>query len=422
MKPRFEPEADPSARPPATLVDPEGYDASEQQFAASLEAKPARPPQFVVEGNEESLQLRPAGAPAAVGDAAPAPQKNALAEDPGQPSEVVSAPTHGSELCVETKPETVASKVLFQTELLETQDSDSWRREVAARVNKYRARRRTHAPRYPSLQLKFDTPEPSPDIQVGRGQPPANLIANRLAVATTQDTLSAVPLGIQTAPALVEAAPADVTETSAKIIEFPRAMAAPPPVFDELAESVFECPRILEVPDLLPPPPALGGMLIEAAEEPPKEKRRGFELPLQAAPMSRRFMAAAIDGLLVVLAFTIFAYVSFRITAVVPPLRQSLGISAILMGAFWTAYKYALLVHVGTTPGLKLAKLQLTRFDGSPVPETIRRWRVLASVLSGLSLALGYAWCFLDEDRLCWHDRITHTYMAPKAPEQAAGA
>jgi len=25
---------------------------------------------------------------------------------------------------------------------------------------------------------------------------------------------------------------------------------------------------------------------------------------------------------------------------------------------------------------------------------------------------LGYAWCFFDEDQLCWHDRITRTYMA----------
>jgi hypothetical protein len=27
---------------------------------------------------------------------------------------------------------------------------------------------------------------------------------------------------------------------------------------------------------------------------------------------------------------------------------------------------------------------------------------------------MGYAWVFLDEDALCWHDRITHTYLAPK--------
>jgi hypothetical protein len=24
---------------------------------------------------------------------------------------------------------------------------------------------------------------------------------------------------------------------------------------------------------------------------------------------------------------------------------------------------------------------------------------------------LGYAWVLLDENRLCWHDRITRTYL-----------
>ena len=86
----------------------------------------------------------------------------------------------------------------------------------------------------------------------------------------------------------------------------------------------------------------------------------------------------------------------------------------LLIGLMWSAYQYLLLVYSGTTPGLKLAKLELHRFDGSPVPLRLRRWRVLTSVLSGLSLGLGYAWCFLDEDRLCWHDRITRTYMAPR--------
>jgi hypothetical protein len=30
---------------------------------------------------------------------------------------------------------------------------------------------------------------------------------------------------------------------------------------------------------------------------------------------------------------------------------------------------------------------------------------------------MGYAWVFLDEDALCWHDRITHTYLAPRKPQ-----
>jgi hypothetical protein len=44
----------------------------------------------------------------------------------------------------------------------------------------------------------------------------------------------------------------------------------------------------------------------------------------------------------------------------------------------------------------------------------LRRWRVLAGCLSAVSAGMGYAWVLLDEDALCWHDRITHTYLAPK--------
>jgi hypothetical protein len=81
---------------------------------------------------------------------------------------------------------------------------------------------------------------------------------------------------------------------------------------------------------------------------------------------------------------------------------------------FWGAYQYLLLVYAGSTPGLRLARLELARFDGSPAGRRLRRWRVLASFLSAASLGMGYAWVFLDEDALCWHDRITHTYLAPK--------
>jgi hypothetical protein len=73
-----------------------------------------------------------------------------------------------------------------------------------------------------------------------------------------------------------------------------------------------------------------------------------------------------------------------------------------------------LLVYSGSTLGLRLARLELSRFDGSPAGRSLRRWRVLASCLSAASLGMGYTWVFLDEDSLCWHDRITHTYLAPK--------
>jgi len=203
---------------------------------------------------------------------------------------------------------------------------------------------------------------------------------------------------------------------TAKILEFPRSTTSPPSVLEELAEPVVARPRILEVPEFVLPPPALGGILMEPVEEPAQERRPGFELPLQAAPLSMRLLAGAIDGLLVVSAFAVFAYIFLRIASTVPPLQQAVGISVILTSVFWIGYQYLLLVYTGTTPGLKLARLRLSRFDGTAVPRKIRRGRVLASMLSGLSLALGYVWCFLDEDQLCWHDRITRTYMAPKPP------
>ncbi|HXC42242.1 MAG TPA: RDD family protein, partial [Candidatus Dormibacteraeota bacterium] len=96
------------------------------------------------------------------------------------------------------------------------------------------------------------------------------------------------------------------------------------------------------------------------------------------------------------------------------------GMVAGVLGVCWAAYQYLLLVYSGATPGLRLARLQLARFDGSPAGRRLRRWRVLASFLSAASLGMGYAWVFLDEDSLCWHDRITHTYLGAKRTENAA--
>ena len=38
-------------------------------------------------------------------------------------------------------------------------DAETWRREVAARLERYRERRKPRAPRYPSLFLPFESPE-----------------------------------------------------------------------------------------------------------------------------------------------------------------------------------------------------------------------------------------------------------------------
>jgi uncharacterized RDD family membrane protein YckC len=424
MKSKFEPDLDSGLRlaPAVRLIDPEAYDASEQRFAASVEEKVEEktvPRRFVVDDVQES-QRNPAAGDGSThaeddrDEACREPDKL-----PGAP-----APNEDSGLVVEMGPETATPEPTLQTELLRPQEPDSWRHEVAARVDNYRARRRPRAPRYPSLQLKFESSESSSTGQAATSQPATTAIPSRLAVAM-QDPLAVSQRELSIQPETYEGPRLNVQEAGARILEFPRSAAPPPvfppPVFDELAEPVVDRPRILDVPELELPPPALGGILMDPVAEPEKERRPGFELPLQAAPFSRRLLAGAIDSLLVVTAFAIFAYIFFRITLIVPASQQAAGISVSLIALFWIAYQYLLLVFTGTTPGLKLARLQLSRFDGSAVPVRIRRWRVLASVLSGFSLSLGYAWCFLDEDRLCWHDRITRTYMAPNQTRVGTG-
>jgi uncharacterized RDD family membrane protein YckC len=381
MKSKFEPDLDSGARETRSplLIDPEAYDASEQQFAASVEEKPV-PLRFVVD------EL--------------APERHQADFDP-EPDKLTAALLPGDSDVVVEGLETAAPAAEHSRDI--DSDSASWRNEVTARVGNYRARRRPRAPRYPSLQLKFDAPEPSP--------PQVTIAPSRLAVAVQASLAS--PREEHAIQQQSESEGLRAPEAGARILEFPRSGAAPPMILDELAEPVMDRPRILEVPNVMLPPPALGGILMEPVEEPAQERRPGFELPLQAAPMSKRLLAGGTDSLLVVMAFAVFAYIFFRITSVAPALQQTLGISVCLVALFWIAYQYLLLVYCGTTPGLKLAHLELSRFDGTAVPRRIRRWRALASVLSGLSLALGYAWCFLDEDRLCWHDRITRTYMAP---------
>jgi RDD family len=310
------------------------------------------------------------------------------------------------------------------------EDSTVWRREVAARLNSYQSRRKPRPPRYPSLQLHFeeDPTRTANDISAASTLPYRMQASNQAlaldrfadGAARAVDDPADTPLTSsegrsepETSSQITASTPVPVT---AKLIEFPRSWAPPPAPFDELAEPVIDRrrPRILEAPEVVPPPPALGGITIETVQRTETEKRPGIDIPLQNAPLARRIFSAAVDGVIIATACTLFAFIFWKLTAIRPPRLQIIGLAAGLCALFWAVYQYLLIVYSGTTPGLLLARLELTRFDGSPASRRLRRWRVLASFLSAASLGMGYAWVFLDEDSLCWHDRITHTYLSRK--------
>jgi uncharacterized RDD family membrane protein YckC len=398
MKSKFEPDSEDGLNwhPAEVRVDPEAHDANEGEFAAGLQKTSAAQAKFVVEEQSTAAFVEEA------------PSSNSRLE-----REALESP-EGIQQFDSTQMGSLHSSPA-QPELLTLTDPEAWRREVAAKLDSFRSRRRPKAPLYPSLRLKFEPGEPAWSSAAGSDSS-VNRPTSRQAI-TVESALPNLNT-LDESAANSSPVPAAAPEVTGRIIEFPRSANtpsshAPPRRLEELADPVVDKPRILEAPDLAFPPPALGGILIEPVEVPANERRPGFEIPLQSAPLVRRLAAAAVDAVIVLIASAGFAYLVFKITNTIPPLPLTAETAVLVVGLLWAGYQYLSLVHTGTTPGLKIAKLHLSLFDGNPVPHRLRRWRVLASILSGMSLGLGYAWCFLDEDQLCWHDRITRTYMAP---------
>ena len=304
-------------------------------------------------------------------------------------------------------------------------DVSAWRDEISLRLSRYRERRRVRPPRYPSLTLPF-APAENATAAADLGSSHADfqpMSDQALALDGMMAKPFEVPLtgGLPT-DVVVRAASLTPAPSRAKILEFPRFIWEPPvSPPDQLAEPVSDRPRILEVPEVAPPPPALGGISIETAQPPEAERQPGIDIPLQGASLARRMLASAIDLLIIAVASAVFGLIFWRVTGIRPPRIQSVSLAAGIPCLLWAAYQYLLIVYAATTPGLRAAGLELGRFDGTPASRSLRRWRVLASYLSAVSLGLGYIWVFLDEDMLCWHDRITRTYLALRSADPSYG-
>jgi hypothetical protein len=70
-----------------------------------------------------------------------------------------------------------------------------------------------------------------------------------------------------------------------------------------------------------------------------------------------------------------------------------------------------LLVYGGKTAGMEMANLSLRGFNGRVPDWKQRKHRVYSMLFSLVSVGLGFAWALVDEDCLCWHDRMTRTFL-----------
>ena len=343
----------------------------------------------------------------------------------------------------EVPPSTGLERALAERQAVEGAlqvQSEFWRQEVANRVEGYRIRRsRKRLAGQFSMRLDFESsrpvapseatapaPEALSPVRLNRGtegapQLPvevneANNGREALMAATFEPLLASLPRKMETQLPLEPAGKRGfVVVQETKIIEFPRSLIFPDfePDPNALAETIFDKPRILDVPEAVgaPPPPLADIALLPDDQEEEHAAPPELELPMQVAPIPQRFTAALVNLLLIIVATAMFGMVISYLGVGLSYTKPLLAFGMAVPLFFWGVYHYLFLVHAGTTPGMAMARIRMCRFEDGRVPRSLRRWRALLMVLSAVSLGFGFLWALFDQDSLCWHDKMTRTYL-----------
>jgi uncharacterized RDD family membrane protein YckC len=126
-----------------------------------------------------------------------------------------------------------------------------------------------------------------------------------------------------------------------------------------------------------------------------------------------RFVAAAIDWSMVLIAYGLFLLV-FRACGGQIALNKvtALMFSGVLV-LFGFAYGLMWALAATETAGMRFAQLQLLTFEGFPPNTGQRLMRLMGSCL-GVATVLGVAWSAVDEESLAWQDHISRTFPTPK--------
>lgn len=219
----------------------------------------------------------------------------------------------------------------------------------------------------------------------------------------------------------------------ANLIEFPRELVATRKVRPRLAEgpmavaeperqlSIFEVdPGAISVqPEPASAQPAASGWSapewshLELEEQllPDDEPREAPAPALEMASFGRRLLAVTVDAALIAGAFLGAAMAAFTHMAQLPaPKIQELGaiVVFVLIAFLYQAFFSTL---ANGTPGMKYARLSLCTFTNQSPTRAQMQGRLGALLLSVLPVGLGLAWAIFDENHLCWHDRLSQTYL-----------
>ena len=129
------------------------------------------------------------------------------------------------------------------------------------------------------------------------------------------------------------------------------------------------------------------------------------------ASIDRRVMAFAVDFAAVTAGFMGFLVVFVASTPHLPTGLTAAALAGVVYVALWVLYQMLFFSLSGATAGMLYAHIALCTFDDQNPTRSALQRRLAAWWVSLMPIGIGFLWCFVDEDNLCWHDRITRTYQ-----------
>lgn len=163
--------------------------------------------------------------------------------------------------------------------------------------------------------------------------------------------------------------------------------------------------------------PEWSGIKLDA--RPAEEMARAAEMTANAAagaeielaPLSRRLLAIFVDATLIGAAVIAAGWMFVENTTALPgPREMAMGAMAAFV-AVAVLYELLFFTLAHATPGMRYAHIGLWTFANERPTREQRKRRLWATALSVLPVGLGLVWSLFDEERLCWHDRLSQTYL-----------
>ena len=146
----------------------------------------------------------------------------------------------------------------------------------------------------------------------------------------------------------------------------------------------------------------------------PRSAKTSRAAAAQAAPLKRRALACFLDGILIAAAGAIFVFGFTGLkTYLRPDSAAEIGVKTaafvffILLCFYWSIFIY----FTGRTQGMQWARLEIAALDGTEPTDSQRLMRILGTIVSTVSFGIGFAWAFIDERKLTFHDNMSKTVI-----------